>query len=94
MTAEDFQSAWQQYRQLTIDYTLLDLHNAEQVNTFVNTLQGNVYMWVSNAYHMEHTIARYGLSWLKSRSDTLISALKQHSGSVRLEKENQILQIR
>jgi len=94
MTAADFQSAWQQYCQLTIDYTLLDLHDTEQVDTFVNTLQGNVYMWVSNAYNMEHTIARYGLSWLKSRSDALIVALKQHSGSVCLEKENRILQIR
>lgn len=94
MTAGEFKSTWQQYCRLKIDYTLMDLHNSEQVNTFVNSLQGNVYMWVSNAYHMEHTIARYGLSWLMHKSEQLIVALKQHSGSVRLEKENTILQIR
>lgn len=94
-TKEQFKSAWSRYIQLPITYTQLDLHKQDQVKDFVmgmNTLESkNYYVWASNAFHMEHTIARYGQAWLEANAQKFKELLSKLTGNVRLEQQNQLI---
>lgn len=91
MTREQFYDTWQRYIKLEIDYTCINLLDIDQVQQYFGSFNSDVaksyYVWISNSYFMEHTIARYGTNWLKQRSDNLVDTLKKLNGRVRLEDE-------
>ena len=98
MTKHSFKSVWQLYIKLSITYTHLDLHNLDKINEYFGNMDAgenkNYYVWVSNAYFMEHTLARYGKDWLDTRAQHLLNVLNQLHGQVWLEKENKLLKLK
>lgn len=95
ITKEEFNTVWQSYKKLNIVYTCLDLLDTVAVIKFFNTkYTGNSYVWVSNAYNMEHTVARYGLEWLRGRSTNLTNSIKNISDTVWLEIGNLLRRIK
>jgi hypothetical protein len=89
MNAVSFKQTWQRYIKLPITYTQLDLHDTDAVTKFFSAPKsGTRYIWVSNAFHMEHTIARNGSAWLKERAKHLRSSILRTATHIWLEKEN------
>jgi hypothetical protein len=95
MTRAEFKSVWQQYCQLDISYTPVDLLDTAAVNSFFGKdRSGTFYVWTSNAYHMEHTVARYGTAWLQEKSCNLRTVLQQLNTTVWLEEGNRLFKLK
>ena len=89
ITKEEFKNTWQKYIKLPITYTCINLLNHESVNTYFNqfkiTESKTYYVWVSNAYRMEHTMFLYGEEWYADKIKNLNSKLMEFVGNVYLE---------
>jgi hypothetical protein len=95
ISKDDFYDTWQLYKKLRISYNCVDLLDTVAVIKFFNSKNsGNTYVWVSNAYNMEHTVARYGVKWLNSRANNLISCISNVADTVWLEIGNLLRRIK
>ena len=87
-----FRQTWQQYQTLPINFTCINLLDVDQVTEYFSSFNTgkprDYYIWVSNSFYMEHTIARYGTAWLKEKSNTFKSVLRRLPGRVRVEDES------
>jgi hypothetical protein len=95
MTRAEFKTVWQDYCQLDISYTPVNLLDTAAVTEFFGKQRtGNFYVWTSNAYHMEHTVARHGTAWLQDKSQHLRTVLGQLDTTVWLEEGNQLFKLK
>ena len=95
MTRAEFKSVWQEYCKLDISYTPVNLLDTAAVNSFFGKdRSGTFYVWTSNAYHMEHTVARYGTAWLQEKSRNLRAVLQQLNTTVWLEEGNRLFKLK
>jgi hypothetical protein len=93
MTPDQFKQTWNQYQQLDIQYTCIDLLDHVAVNSFFTNSNGRNYVWVSNAYNMEHTIARYGARHMQEMFAVLTKRLCDQPGEVWIEKDNYLIKL-
>jgi hypothetical protein len=95
MTMAEFKAVWQEYCKLDISYTAVNLLDSDAVSDFFGKDRaGTFYVWTSNAYHMEHTVARYGTAWLQEKSRNLRTVLTQLNSTVWLEEGNQLYKLK
>ena len=97
ITREEFQSTWQRYIKLPITYTLVNLLDHASVDEYFGQYQspgGNHYVWVSNAYRMEHTMYLYGEKWYEDKINNLKARLKEWPGAVYLESCTTLYQLK
>lgn len=88
LNRQEFYDAWQKYRKLKITFTKINLMDHTSVNNYfgsINEVNGNHYVWVSNAYWMEHTMFLYGKSWYDDKLENLKARLREWNGTVWLE---------
>jgi hypothetical protein len=92
LSKETFIDVWNKYRKLKFTYTHINLLDSNALSSYITNLDGadvkNFYIWVSNAFHMEHTVAKHGTQWLLDKSAFLDQCLKELNATVWLEKDN------
>jgi hypothetical protein len=97
ISREEFQSTWQRYIKLPISYTLVNLLDHASVDKYFGQYPspgGNHYVWVSNAYRMEHTMYLYGEKWYQDKIDNLKARLKEWPGAVYFESCTTLYQLK
>ena len=97
ITREEFRSTWQRYIKLPISYTLVNLLDHASVDEYFGQYQspgGNHYVWVSNAYRMEHTMYLYGEKWYQDKINNLKARLKEWPGAVYFESCTTLYQLK
>jgi hypothetical protein len=89
ITKEEFKTTWQRYIKLPITYTLVNLLDHSSVDGYFGQYKNrdakNYYVWVSNAYRMEHTMYLYGEKWYDDKINNLKARLTEWTGSVYFE---------
>lgn len=98
LTKEEFKETWQKYCKLNIVYTELNLLDDTQVSNYFSKYQRqpskNYYVWISNAYRMEHTMVMNGKHYFIQKTDRLRSLLLNLSGTIQFESCNTLERIK
>ena len=91
LTRDEFQTLWQQTRQLTHRYLTVNLlDDTTQLVEQIKTVAGkNIYMWLSNAYDMQWTRFLIGKTQTQTKFNTLLAELKTTDKTYLIESVGQ-----
>jgi hypothetical protein len=83
LTRAEFQSVWQQYQQLSHTFLKLDLlTSTDQFVDYIKSVESKyTYIWLSNAFDMQHTRFLFGKDYTNAKFEylkTQLSGLGQH----------------
>lgn len=87
VTPAEFQQHWLRFTKLHVQYTQLNLYDAQDQHVLAQlcgTHDVN-YVWISNAFYMEYSLITLGMDQLHTIREQLLSALKHTGASIILD---------